>query len=88
MLPVRCYTCNAIIAQHCTEYNASVMSGTTPADALDQLGLSRMCCRRMFLGYIDLITEQTRYGNVDRVLDDGGTILRRERHGDHVVACD
>ena len=88
MLPVRCYTCNSVIAHRHAEYVARTSSGETRADALAAIGIARLCCRRMFLGYVDLTTEQMRYANVDVVLDEAGTTLRRETRGEHVVPCD
>ena len=57
MLPVRCYTCNSVIAHRHAEYVARTSSGETRADALAAIGIARLCCRRMFLGYVDLTTE-------------------------------
>ena len=88
MLPVRCYTCNSVIAHRHAEYVARTSSGETRADALAAIGIARLCCRRMFLGYVDLTTEQMRYANVDVVLDEAGTTLWRETRGEHVVPCD
>lgn len=88
MLPVRCYTCNSVIAHRHAEYVARTSSGETNADALAAIGIVRLCCRRMFLGYVDLTTEQMRYANVDAALDEAGTTLRRETRGEHVVPCD
>jgi DNA-directed RNA polymerase subunit N (RpoN/RPB10) len=31
--------------------------GAVVADALDQVGLVRYCCRRMYVGHLDLIQE-------------------------------
>ena len=93
MFPVRCYTCNAVLAQMHAEYVARTTAAPegecdAPGAALDRLGVRRMCCRRMFLGYVDLVTQQVRYPNLDRALDDEGTLLRRESRGEHVVSCD
>ena len=93
MLPVRCYTCNAVLAHKHAEYVARTTREEetmrdTPAVALDLLEVRRMCCRRMFLGYVDLTTQQMRYPNLDRALDGEGTLLRRESRAEHVVSCD
>jgi DNA-directed RNA polymerase subunit N (RpoN/RPB10) len=32
-------------------------AGVEMADALDKVGLMRYCCRRMYVGHIDLIYE-------------------------------
>jgi DNA-directed RNA polymerase subunit N (RpoN/RPB10) len=39
------------------EYNAKVDGGMEQAQALDEVGLERYCCRRMFIGHIDLLED-------------------------------
>ena len=36
---------------------AATVAGVEVADALDQVGMKRYCCRRMYVGHIDLIYE-------------------------------
>jgi DNA-directed RNA polymerase subunit N (RpoN/RPB10) len=88
LLPVRCYTCGAVVAHRQREYAALLVGGARPAEALAAIGATRMCCRRMYLGHVDLTTQEQQYPAVDRVMDEGGTVLRRESRGEHVVACD
>jgi|APCry1669189034_1035192.scaffolds.fasta_scaffold85441_1 hypothetical protein len=47
----------------------------------------RMCCRRMLLGYVDLVTDNIQFGNKDMVLAPG---VLFKRHSPHirVVSCD
>ena len=40
-----------------------------------------MCCRRMFVSFVDLTRQQMEYSNVDCTLDVGGTILCRQSKG-------
>ena len=64
LCPVRCFTCNKVIAQRWPAYcnyleegrdlNGNV-SDKVRCDALNSVGLSRYCCRRMFLGHVDMI---------------------------------
>jgi DNA-directed RNA polymerase subunit N (RpoN/RPB10) len=88
LLPVRCYTCGAVVAHRQREYAALLAGGTPAAEALARIGATRMCCRRMYLAHVDLTVQLRRYPAVDRVMDDGGTVLRRESRGTHAVACD
>jgi len=55
IIPIRCFTCGKVIAQFWVSYKKSVDSGINPANVLDDLRIRRICCRRMFLGQIDLI---------------------------------
>ena len=86
LFPVRCYTCNAVLAHRHPEYERRMLSGEHPHDLLR--GVPRMCCRRMFLGYVDLISDQKQYGNVDLVLDESGTVLQRHARAPRTVSCD
>ena len=87
MFPVRCYTCNALLAHLHPTYRAHARDAPA-GEALRAIGVERMCCRRMFLGHADLLEDQLRHPNVDAVLDDGGTVLQRKAVGTRVVACD
>ena len=57
MFPVRCFTCNKVVGRYELRYQRLLTEGKTPQKALDEIGMSRYCCRRMFLGHVDL-TEQ------------------------------
>lgn len=58
MIPVRCFTCGAVIADRWEEYDRRVnKEHQDPAKVLDDLGFKRYCCRRMFISNIELIDE-------------------------------
>ncbi|MGYP001228506415 len=57
IIPVRCFSCGALIAHKWEEFNAKKESGTDVMTALDELGFDLYCCRRMFVSHIDLIDE-------------------------------
>ena len=46
-----------MIAHKWEEFNEKVEAGIEVSDALDQVGFSRYCCRRMYIGHLDLIEE-------------------------------
>jgi DNA-directed RNA polymerase subunit N (RpoN/RPB10) len=46
-----------VIAHKWEEFEQLKAAGVEVADALDQIGLMRYCCRRMYVGHIDLIYE-------------------------------
>jgi DNA-directed RNA polymerases I, II, and III subunit RPABC5 len=54
-LPVRCFTCSKVIGGKWDAYQAHLAEGLEPAEALDTLGMRRYCCRRMFLGHVNMI---------------------------------
>ena len=88
MFPVRCYTCNATLAQHHPRFREGRRQGRPIADLLADFGLERVCCRRMFLGHVDNMEEQTRFSNKDAVLDANGTRLLRYVKHSRTVSCD
>lgn len=56
MIPVRCFTCGAVIGEHYDEFVARAEEGEEdPAAVLDDLGLERHCCRRMMVSHTDLV---------------------------------
>ncbi|DAC10389.1 MAG: DNA-directed RNA polymerase subunit N [Candidatus Thermoplasmatota archaeon] len=61
IIPVRCFSCGSIVAHVWEEYNAKVDGGMEPAQALDEVGLERYCCRRMYIGHIDLLEDVATY---------------------------
>lgn len=57
MPPVRCFTCGALIGDKFEDYQAKVSAGKKPGAVLDELGVKRYCCRRMFLSHVDIVDE-------------------------------
>lgn len=57
MFPVRCFTCGTPIAQLWEEYLRRVRQGEEPGKVLDDLGVKRYCCRRMFLSHVEIADE-------------------------------
>lgn len=61
MIPVRCFTCGKVISSAYEEYVRRLQSGQHPRDALDELGITRYCCRRMLLSHVRLVEEFSKY---------------------------
>ncbi len=57
MIPVRCWSCGKVIAHVYEQYKEAIETGKDSDKALDDLGMERYCCRRMFVGHIDLVDE-------------------------------
>jgi DNA-directed RNA polymerase subunit N (RpoN/RPB10) len=73
LFPIRCVSCNAVIAgkyeaylakvkeyrerlgQKEMEYLSATTTKTAEGKALDDLNVTRMCCRRHFLSHVDLV---------------------------------
>jgi len=56
IIPIRCFTCGKPIGHLYKAYMERIIS-ENPSDVLDDLGIERYCCRRMFLTHVNLIDE-------------------------------
>ena len=68
IIPIRCMTCGKVLADKWEYYKKRVaelqekkihknFAGIQTKEILDELGLHKYCCRRVFLGQVDLIDE-------------------------------
>ena len=59
IIPVRCYSCGKMVADKWRAFQERTNNGEAPpaaaAKALDDLGLTRYCCKRMLLAHVDLV---------------------------------
>jgi len=61
MVPVRCFTCGALVGDKWEAFAIRVKNGEEPSKVLDDLGLRRYCCRRMLLSNVDVIDEVLKF---------------------------
>jgi DNA-directed RNA polymerase subunit N len=61
IIPIRCMSCGKPIAHLWEKYNQLVKEGKSKKAAMDELGLTRYCCRTQFLGHIDLLDEVAKF---------------------------
>ncbi len=64
MIPIRCFSCGKPIAHLWEEYKQRKEDGEDPEEVLNDLGLERYCCRRMFVAQKDLINEMNQYSRM------------------------
>ena len=57
LIPVRCWSCGKVVAHVYNQFKNAVDTGEDPSKVLDDLGIERYCCRRMYVGHIELIDE-------------------------------
>ncbi len=57
LVPIRCFTCGALIADKYMKYAEKVKAGEDAAKVLDSLGVKKYCCRRMLLSNVDTIDQ-------------------------------
>ena len=61
LVPIRCFTCGKLIGDKFSEFESRVKAGEDPAKVLDELQISRYCCRRMIITSVDLIDQVLPY---------------------------
>lgn len=61
MIPVRCFTCGSVIGDKWEKFARRVKNGEDPGRVLDDLGVTRYCCRRMLLSNIEIADEILKY---------------------------
>ena len=59
--PIRCFTCGAVLGHLYEEYSEKVKGGASPAATLNEMGIERYCCRRMFLGHVEVMDKIAKY---------------------------
>ncbi|OYT42655.1 MAG: DNA-directed RNA polymerase subunit N [Candidatus Aenigmarchaeota archaeon ex4484_224] len=61
IFPVRCFSCGKVIGHLWEEYQKRVENGEDPKKVLDDLGVTRYCCRQIFLTHQDLIKDVIKF---------------------------
>jgi DNA-directed RNA polymerase subunit N (RpoN/RPB10) len=57
LIPIRCFSCGTVIADRWVKYQGLIESGKEIEEALDEVKLTRYCCRRMYVSHVELIAE-------------------------------
>lgn len=61
IIPIRCFTCGKEISSKWEPYLELLKTDKKEAEALDELGMRRICCRRMFLGHVDIVDKLLKF---------------------------
>ncbi len=61
IIPVRCMSCGKPIGHLWEEYKKRIDSGEEAGKILDDLDLTRYCCRATLLGHADMLPEVTKF---------------------------
>ena len=61
IIPIRCFSCGKPVAQLWGSYKERTEKGEDPKKVMDELGLTRYCCRALFLGHIDLLEKVAKF---------------------------
>lgn len=65
MLPVRCFTCNKILGRY--EKVFRDYSEANYVEFFEKFGITRYCCRKIFLTHVDVFQDTTEYDPVHNV---------------------
>ena len=57
IIPIRCFTCGKPLGAEYEQFKERTAKGEDPKKVLDDLGVTRYCCRRMILSQADLVDE-------------------------------
>ena len=61
--PVRCFTCNKVVGIYEEKFFSKLNEGENIKDIFKSLKIERYCCRRMFLGYVNIIDQLVLFEN-------------------------
>lgn len=61
--PIRCFTCGSVIGDLYEQYKI-ISKEKNPEQALNDLGVERYCCRRMFLGHVEIMSTISKYPRI------------------------
>lgn len=54
IIPVRCFTCGKVIAQKYNRYMELQNSGMNTDAVYREIGIQKICCKRMFACHVDV----------------------------------
>ena len=55
IIPVRCFTCGKVVGNMWEDWCEMLLQDMTEKEALDELGLERLCCRSQMMTHVPLI---------------------------------
>lgn len=61
LIPVRCFTCGKLTGDKFLQFNNRVKLGENPGKVMDELSITRYCCRRMFISSVETIYQVIPY---------------------------
>ncbi len=62
IIPIRCFSCGQVVAHNYEEFLKQVSEKKlSPKEILDNLGVKKYCCRRMYISQVDVIDDIMKY---------------------------
>jgi DNA-directed RNA polymerase subunit N len=69
IIPVRCFSCGKVIGDKWEDFSRHIEIGETPSEVLNDLGITRYCCRRMLLSHVEILEDVLKF-HEDREVPD------------------
>lgn len=88
MFPPRCFTCNAFIGHQWKIFAEKKNQQTFYGDTLNDMGITRICCRRMLLTHVEIIEDIAMYSSVTSIMDESKTVFDTHCKNTRTVSCD
>jgi|TARA_B100000678_G_scaffold71521_1_gene58788 DNA-directed RNA polymerases I, II, and III subunit RPABC5 len=77
IIPVRCFTCGKVIGNLWNTY-VELNKVQSTEETLDQLHLTKMCCRRMMITHVNLIDDIIKYNRYENTLNQKVNDVKKE----------
>lgn len=61
IVPVRCFSCGKVIGDKYEAFKKRTDAGEDAGKVLDDLGVTRYCCRRMILSHVEIIDDVIKF---------------------------
>ena len=61
LVPVRCFSCGKVIGDKWEDFAKRVKAGEDSKEVLDDIEVTRYCCRRMLLSHVEIIDEVLKF---------------------------
>ncbi len=62
IIPIRCFSCGQVVAHNYEEYLKEIKDKKLkPTQVLDNLGVRKYCCRRMYISNVEMVDEIMKY---------------------------
>jgi DNA-directed RNA polymerase subunit N len=69
IIPVRCFSCGKLVGDMWEPFSKRVSEGEHPKDVMDDLDVTRYCCRRMLLTHVELVDEIIKFHSEREAVD-------------------
>jgi len=62
IIPIRCFSCGQVVAHNYEEFLKEIKEKKLkPTEVLDNLGIKKYCCRRMYVSNVEMIDDIMKY---------------------------